>query len=176
MFDDIDESLRCATALSCHVPDIVLELTLDDGRIAKVSHEHAFRPVMPPCALRLALVTAPRPPWCDHIREVDLRGPFVEIDDEASTPIATFEHGATAVATFATIAPPCLLAALMDTANPPDIDTTLIDGRLHVDADLGTVVVWMASDGLSTRQLHDAARWVVPQVAAPVTDPPRRSW
>jgi hypothetical protein len=41
----------------------------------------------------------------------------------------------------------------------------MIEGRLHVDAGLGTVVVWMASEGLSTQQLHDAARWVTPQVA-----------
>jgi hypothetical protein len=163
--EDLDASLRCATAVSCHVPEVMLELTLLDGRIAKVSHEPAFQPVMPPCALRAALVTSRRPQWCGLIHEVDLRGPFVEIDDSAQATITTFEHGATAVATFATTAPPCLLAVLMETARPPEIDTALIDGRLHVDPELGTVVVWMASDGLSARQLHDAALWVTPQVA-----------
>jgi hypothetical protein len=164
VLETVDQALRCATALSCHVPQVALELRLNDGRIARVSHEPAFRPVLPPCALRAALVTVSRPAWCALIEGVDLGGPFVEIHESGDTVIVGFESGATAVSTFATTAPPCLLALWMETARPPGIDTALIDGRLHVDPELGTVVVRMESDGLSAQQLSTAAAWVAPQV------------
>jgi hypothetical protein len=49
----------------------------------------------------------------------------------------------------------------------PGIHAGLIDGRLHVDVELGTALVSLASSALSKEELRGAARWIAPQVSRP---------
>ena len=75
-----DRALRCATAVGCAVPRVLIELPMLDGNVARVSHDLAFAPTMTPCILRKALVANDRPGWLRRTTGADLRGPFVDVD------------------------------------------------------------------------------------------------
>ena len=156
-----DRALRCATAVGCAVPRVLIELPMRDGKVARISHDPAFSATMTPCLLRRALVASERPAWLREAAGVELRGPFVDVEPQIPPGIVSFYEGATANATFATTAPPCLIAAWLHSAHPPMIDTALIDGRISVDTALGTTLVWLQSSALDPTQLVGVAQWII---------------
>ncbi len=143
------------------VPRVLIELPLRDGRVARVSHDPAFAPTLPPCLLRRALVTPLRPDWLRAASGVDMGGPFVDVDPQVPPGVVSFYDGPTANATFATACPPCLIAAWLHTADPPLVDTSLIDGRISVDTALGTSLVCLRSNALDPTQLVSVAQWII---------------
>jgi hypothetical protein len=79
----------------------------------------------------------------------------------------SFYDGPTANATFASTAPPCLIAAWLHRAAPPMVDTSLIDGRISVDKSLGTTLVWLQSRALDPTQLVGVAQWIIQNAPRP---------
>lgn len=74
-------AFRRAVALAHAVPGHCLELHLTDGRMARVSHDPAFAPVLTPCHLRRAVEDHRRgepPTWMAEVVGWELASPFVE--------------------------------------------------------------------------------------------------
>lgn len=129
--------LRTATALACNVPRLLLELDID-GRCARVSHERAFVPVMPPCLLRAAIIGS-GPGWLTRIDGCRLLGPFVDLTPtESGCVIASWQSDDRAHAAFAVIGHQAEIATALRTFDAGDVDVDTIDGLLRVDTALGT--------------------------------------
>ncbi len=116
---------------------------------------------MPPCLLRRALVEPERPKWLKEATGAAFRGAVVDVDPHIPPGVISFYDRPTANATFATTAPPRLIAARLRAADPPLVRPTLIDGRVSVDAALGTSLVWLQPNALDPTQLVGVAQWII---------------
>ncbi len=134
--------LRVATALAHALPRSVAELHFDDGRILRVSHEPAFRPILDPCVLRQAVVAHTNshpsaPLWLERVERVEIGGPFVE---HLGADAWLAWCAGTEVACFATLLGHPEVIALVEAAGGDGTDDA-IGVRVCPDLDLGVTLV-----------------------------------
>jgi hypothetical protein len=135
-----EHDLRVATALAHALPRSLTELHFDDGRVLRVSHEPAFRPILDPCVLRKAVValTAGHPAaplWLERVVRVEIGGPFVE---HLGADAWLAWCGGTEVACFATVLDHGRVVELLESAGDHD---ERVAARVCPDLDLGVTLV-----------------------------------
>jgi hypothetical protein len=135
--------LRVASALAHALPRSLVELVFHDGRVARVSHDAAFRPLMSPCALRHAVRAwlsgaLPRPGWLDLVADVRFGGPLIDHDGCGlyRTWFANQE-----VACFATLTHPDVVRELVEGFTHPAVPDAAFHGRVCPDVDLAVTLV-----------------------------------
>lgn len=153
--------LRIAAALGHALPRSLVELVFDDGRVARVSHDDAFRPLMSPCALRHAVQLwtndgTPRPDWLDLVSDVRFGGPMID-HDGAGLYRAWFANQE--VACFATLAHPEVVREILEDFSSASIPDRAFQGRVCPDPDLAvTLVAVEVHDARFARHTGDVAR------------------
>lgn len=134
----VDPSFRCTVALAHGVRSLLLELHLADGRRVPVSHDPAFRPVLTPCHLRLAMAQAAvgaAPDWLGAVVGWSAGGPFVE---PVGPGVVARGAGEGRTASFATTLSPIVVRELGQAVDTGGDDLHV---RVQADAAVGSSVV-----------------------------------
>lgn len=138
----VDPSFRCSLALAHGVTPMLLELHLRDGRSLGVSHDPAFRPVLAPCHVRLAMTRAAAgspPTWLASVSGWSVGGPFVE--PMGGGVVSYTGPEGDRMISFATTLTPMVVNELAAELDAGDGGAEDLSVRLRPDSALGATVV-----------------------------------
>jgi hypothetical protein len=153
---------RGSVALAHRVRGLLVELHRADGRILRVSHDPAYRPVMSPCHLRLAVAkasTGEAPGWLDGIVGWTVGGPLVDPLGFGAVGQDTVEGRVGAVATRLT--PDVVQDLLLHLAGSrPDGGEGFVVGLCGDPAMDVTVISALGVEGVEPGQVDEMTRWI----------------